>query len=331
VTEQALAALGIHRIPVPIPFPQAGGPVNVYAIEAADGLLLFDAGLGTGEAQAALVAGFEDRGLRLEEVRRIVLSHGHVDHFGAARFVQERAGGAPPVHVHAADAGKVSEAGVRFKELVPLYAAHLSRLGVPPEVIEATGRAGEVSTSLSRRLPEIRPLAEGDVFRGRAVTLGALHMPGHTPGLVCLHDRERGLLLAADHLLERVSPNPLIELDRDGRQVHRPLVAYLASMARTRALEVELVLPGHGPAFAGHRGVIDGLLAFYQKRQARIAAHLAGGPRTGWEVTQALFPAARPGEAFLTVSEAVANLEVLEDQGEVVREADGPTWRFRLA
>ncbi len=55
MSEEALAALGIHRIPVPVPFPQAGGPVNVYAFElAGGGLLLFDSGLGTPEAQAAL-------------------------------------------------------------------------------------------------------------------------------------------------------------------------------------------------------------------------------------------------------------------------------------
>ena len=155
-------------------------------------------------------------------------------------------------------------------------------------------------------------------------------MPGHTPGLCVLHDPGHRLLLAADHLLERISPNPLIELRPDGPQLFQPLRAYLDSLARTRALEVELVVPGHGPPFGGHRAVIDGLLGFYVKRQARLAELLAGGPRTGWELCQALFPRARPGEAFLTMSETVANLEVLEAQERVARALEGEAWRFGL-
>jgi glyoxylase-like metal-dependent hydrolase (beta-lactamase superfamily II) len=98
MTEAELATLGVHRIAVPVPFPQAGGPVNVYVLEQPDGALtLFDSGLGSAEAQAALEAGFARLGRRFDEVARIVISHGHVDHYGAARFVQERHGGAVPI------------------------------------------------------------------------------------------------------------------------------------------------------------------------------------------------------------------------------------------
>ncbi len=340
MTEAGLAALGIHRIPVPIPFVAAGGPVNAYAIEAPDGTLtLFDAGFGSAEAQGALSAGLAALGRRLEDVRRVVLSHGHVDHYGAARWVQEaggaRAGAAADavtVSIHPGDAGKVSEAGPRFRDLVPAFDAHFARLGVPEEVRAAMHRAGEASYGAARRLPAVRPLAEGDVVEGRHVRFTVLHFPGHTPGLCALHEPERRLLIAADHLLEKISPNPLIELGPDGRDgFFRPLVRYLDSIARTRALDLDLVLPGHGPAFSGHREIIDGLRAFYEKRQARLLAELAGGPRSGWELCSALFPRARGPETFLTMSETVANLEVLEARGAVVREEAEDGWRYRAA
>ena len=52
-------ALGIHRLPMPVPFADAGGPVNVYALEDEDGgVLFFDSGIGTAKrASAALHAG----------------------------------------------------------------------------------------------------------------------------------------------------------------------------------------------------------------------------------------------------------------------------------
>ena len=333
MTEADLAARGLHRIAIPIPFVAAGGPVNVYVLENADGsLTLFDAGLGTEEAHAALLAGFERLGRRLEEVSRIVVSHGHVDHFGAATFVRERQGGTLQVFAHPGDVPKIDERGPRFGELRPAVNAHFARLGVPPEVREASARVGEASYTRARRVAGVRPILAGEVVEGRELRFEVRHWPGHTPGLVALHEPRLGLLLAADHLLERISPNPLIELGPDGADGwFRPLIAYLGSLEETRALELELVLPGHGPPFGGHRSVIDRLRAFYSKRQERLAGLLAGGPLTGWALCQALFPAARPGEAYLTLSETVANLEVLEDRGAVVRVEEGGAWRFQRA
>jgi glyoxylase-like metal-dependent hydrolase (beta-lactamase superfamily II) len=333
VAEELLERLGIHRIPVPVPFPQAGGPVNVYAIEdQGGGLALFDAGLGSEEARAALEAGFRSRGLALEEVRRIVVSHGHVDHYGNAQAVVERAGGAVPVLAHAADRGKIAADGPRWRDLAPRYGAHLLRLGVPAETLADMAAQVDRGMGLARRVTRVGDVAEGAVLRFRRFEAEVLHMPGHTPGLVCLHDAAHRLFLAADHLLEKVSPNPVIELGPGGEDgFFRPLVAYLSSVARLRALEVDWVLPGHGPPFSGHRKVIDDLVAFYGRRQARIAEALARGPLTGHEVTQALFPRVGPRDLFLAVSEAVANLEAMETRGEVRRDDDGARLRFRLA
>jgi glyoxylase-like metal-dependent hydrolase (beta-lactamase superfamily II) len=332
VTEADLAELGVHRIPMPVPFPQAGGAVNAYLVEERDGrVLLVDAGLDTPEAHAALEAGFARLGRRLDEVSRILLTHGHIDHYGAARFVQERGSGAP-VYAHPADVAKVAESGWRWREQVPLFVAHLARLGVPADAIAAQTREGERGFGLARRVAEVRPLEPGTVVETRALRLEVLHMPGHTPGLVCLYDRARRLLFSGDHLLERISPNPLIELGPDGRDGYfRPLLAYLDSLRRTRALDVDLVLPGHGRPFGGHRAVIDALLGFVEKRQARIRDVLRDGPHTAYEVSRALFPVARPGDGFLVVSETIGNLEVLEARGDVVREEAAGIFRHRLA
>src|SRR6266511_390795 len=330
MTEDDLARLGVFRIPVPIPFPQAGGPVNVYLVEdEGGGYLLWDAGLGSPEAEAALEEGFRRLGRRFEEVTRIFLSHGHVDHYGAARFVQERHGGALPVHAHPGDISKIAEDGWRGRDRARVYSAYLAKLGVPAEGLLRSEREGERSFALARRVPAVRPLVEGDRVRTRHLALRALHMPGHTPGLVCLHDAAHRLLLSGDHVLEKVSPNPLIELGPNGEEDwFKPLVAYLASVARTRALELDLVLPGHGPPFGDHRAVIDRLVGFYGKRQEKIRGLLAAGPTTPWELSRALFPNARSGETFLVMSETIANLEVMEARGEVVRSFVDGTYRF---
>jgi len=330
--EVSLREVGVTRIPLPVPFPQAGGPVNVYLVEEQDGgLLLFDAGLGTEAAEAALRAGFARAGRRLDEVRRIVLSHGHVDHFGAAKSILEQSGPGVEVRVHEADLKKVAASGPSWEELLPLYRAHLARLGVPSHVLSLVARELGGGFTLARRLPEVLPLRPGEALRTRHLELEVLHMPGHTPGLCCLYDRGHRLLFSADHLLEKVSPNPLIELGPLGEEGYfRPLVAYLDSVKRLRQLEVELVLPGHGAPFADHRRVIDELSLFYARRQDKIRAILGAGPRSGYEVSCALFPKVGPGDAFLAVSETVANLEVLEERREVKRELRDGLYHFAL-
>jgi len=333
MTDADLRDLGIHGIPIPVPFKQAGGPVNVYLVEEADGgLLMFDSGLGTPEAEAALASGFARAGRRFDEVERIVVSHGHVDHYGAVRTVMERAGRPIPVFSHRADIPKIAESGWRWSERMPLYAAYLARLGVPPEIVAAIGKEVARGFGMARRVPEVTPLEPGEILRAKHVALEVHHMPGHTPGLLCLYDRRHRIFLSGDHLLEKVSPNPLIELGPAGEEgAFRPLMAYLESIGRLHGMEVELVLPGHGLPFGQHRRVIDGLLEFYRKRQAKTREALAKGPLTGYEVARALFPWAGPGDLFLVVSETIANIEVLEAGGEVKRVLDGGTYRFRLA
>jgi glyoxylase-like metal-dependent hydrolase (beta-lactamase superfamily II) len=332
VTEQELSELGIWRIPVPIPFVQAGGPVNVYLLEEEDGgLCLFDTGLGSDEARAALDEGFRRLGRTYPEVRRILVSHGHVDHYGNAQNVVERAGGAVPVFAHAADIGKMAESGMRWRDRMAQYGAFFLRLGVPPEVLAVLAEEGGRGQRLARRVHEVRAVGEGERLRFRAFEAEILHMPGHTPGLLCLWIPAHRVFLADDHLLEKVSPNPIIELGPDGEEgFFQPLIAYLHSIERLRDLDVETVLPGHGPPFGDHRRVIDALLGFYEKRQARIRDLLAGGARTAFEVVGALFSRARPGDTFLALSEALANLEVMEVRGQVAREGDEGPYRFRL-
>jgi glyoxylase-like metal-dependent hydrolase (beta-lactamase superfamily II) len=264
------------------------------------------------------------------DISRIVVSHGHIDHYGGAAALLEQAGRDVPVQAHPRDIPKMAEGFPRWMEQVGLYGSFFQRLGVPVEVMGEAWRQVKDGFTQARRIPKVEPIDVGEPLRMQHVTFEVMHMPGHTPGLLCLYDRENRLFLSDDHLLEHVSPNPLIELGPDGQEDWRPLVAYLESVGRLHALDVDTVLPGHSTPFGGHRAVIDRLLAFYGKRQRKVRDELRSGPLTGWEVTLRLFPRAPAAAMFLTVSETLANLEVLEARGEVVRADDGDVLRFRL-
>jgi glyoxylase-like metal-dependent hydrolase (beta-lactamase superfamily II) len=157
-------------------------------------------------------------------------------------------------------------------------------------------------------------------------------MPGHTPGVCCLYDRGHRLLFSADHLLERVSPNPLIELGIEGRPPEfKPLISYFRSVERLRGIPIELVLPGHAVPFGNYLEVIDSLYAFYERRQNKLLKAFQTGPMTVYEAMRELFETDTGFELFLTLSETMGNLEMLEEKGMVSREDDGNVIRFRIA
>jgi glyoxylase-like metal-dependent hydrolase (beta-lactamase superfamily II) len=313
----ALTRLGVHRIPVPVPFPEAGGPANVYVIEEQDGgVALFDAGIGTKDGRAALHAGFDQLAISLGDVRRIFVSHGHVDHYGYARAAQEASGA--PVHAHVRDHDKLTGRD-RTHKRVELYAAYLTRLGAPAHLLDHVRVHWQDALRMARPLEQVEPLPAGSVLRFKRFSAEVLHLPGHTPGLVCLWAAQARVLFSDDHLLERVSPNPLLDLEGQAEPTHKALLAYLESARRARALPAELVAPGHAEPFSGHAAIIDRLLAFYDKRQQRILELLEQGPRTPAALAPLVFPHAREHQLYLTLSEVLGNLEVLEARGRVAR------------
>src|SRR3954470_23519008 len=158
-----METLGGHRISVPVPFPEGGGPANIYVIEErGGGVALFDAGIGTHEGRKAIEEGFAALGLSLGDVRRIFVSHGHIDHYGYARAAQEASGA--PVYVHRRDHDKVTGRD-RTRERLELYGEYVSRLGASRELIEHVRIHSLDSLRMARPLEQVEPLEPDAMLR----------------------------------------------------------------------------------------------------------------------------------------------------------------------
>ena len=245
--EEDLRKLGIFRIPIPIPFRQAGGPVNAYVIEEEDGgIMLWDVGIGGEQSQAALAQGLDRIGYGFKDVNRIVVSHGHVDHYGAAVWVQERMGRTIPVMIHSADAGKVLESSPDLVTMFERNNRYLMSLGIPLAVLEEIMGAVHRESGFGRRLAEVTPLLPGDIFRCKHTTLEVLHMPGHTPGLqaVAVRTGAGTAIIGSDcgHLFRNYEedwPSTLIV----------DLAAWMKTYdkLKSKVASAKLLFPGHDP------------------------------------------------------------------------------------
>jgi glyoxylase-like metal-dependent hydrolase (beta-lactamase superfamily II) len=317
------AAAGIHRLPVPTPF--AVGRVNCYLIED-DPLTLVDCGPNSGTALTVLEAALAAHGRRVEDLERIVLTHQHIDHTGLAQILADRSGAEvcclDALAPWLADYGAHTAAD-------DAYSAQLMHLhGIPDDLglvlqqVVANFRAWGAAVQVGH------PLAPGSelAFAGR--TWRVLHRPGHSPSDTVFHDEARGILMAGDHLIAHISSNPLVArpLDRadDGTPASRPqaLVTYLESMAQTAALDLSLVLPGHGDPITDHVGLIASRVRSHERRKRKIAGLIDQGPHTAYELATALWGNIAVTQAFLTLSEILGHVDLLLNEGAVREERD---------
>src|SRR5690242_21062919 len=116
----------VHRIIVPTPFYV--GPVNVYLVEE-EPLTLIDAGPRDDASLAALRAGLGELGYQLADIRRIIVSHAHADHYGLAQLVQEESGATVMIHEWDAPVAAQNTDYAAYREL-------LAVAGVPREMVE---------------------------------------------------------------------------------------------------------------------------------------------------------------------------------------------------
>jgi glyoxylase-like metal-dependent hydrolase (beta-lactamase superfamily II) len=307
------AAAGVHRLAIPTPF--AVGRVNVYLIED-EPLTLVDAGPNSGTSFDELQRGIEGLGHALEEIELVILTHQHIDHLGLVSLVAARSG---------ADVAAIDVA-VPFVENYSLEAdadddfarETMLRHGIPEDVAAALQSVSRAFRAWGARARVTVPLSDGEALPFRDRTLHVHHRPGHSPSDTVFHDRDRRMLIAGDHLLAHVSSNPLITRPRDG-SAKRPkaLVQYLASLAETRDMDVNLVLPGHGDPITHPSELIDQRFALHRRRADKIQHLIEERPRSAYELAHALWGNIAVTQAYLTLSEVLGHLDLLEGEGRV--------------
>ncbi|HST71366.1 MULTISPECIES: MBL fold metallo-hydrolase [Kocuria] len=214
--------------------------VNCYLVEDEDGLTLVDAGLPS--MWPMLLAGLEELGRRPEDVKALVLTHGHFDHVGFARRAQDEWG--LPVLGHPADA-RLAAHPYRYR---PQRNRFLYPLG-HPRSLPLLGRMALAGALSVKGVRVLRPLETGSPLPvpGRPVVV---HTPGHTDGHCVLDLPGRGTVLSGDAL---VTLDPYT--GRRGPQIvasaaTSDTATALASLDAVAATGARTVLPGHGEPWA---------------------------------------------------------------------------------
>ena len=296
--EQAFVRLedGIRRLTLPLPT----GPKHVHCY-LVDGTL-FDTGLGLGEAP------WESAG-----IERIAITHFHPDHVGGAAAAANATGA--PVFQGGLDYAQCERVW-GSRDWPERMAAWFTRHGVPAHVADDLIEQGHAFASFIRYALDPELLYEGSTLGGWNV----VELPGHADGhLAFLRD---GVLIAGDHLLDRISP--AVGLYPDSRP--DPLGDYLASLERTIELAPEIVYPGHGEPISNAAERARELIAHHRERLDDTAGALKNKGRTAYEISLDVFgPELGPTQRRFAVAETLSHLERLVREGRAGRSGDDGT------
>jgi glyoxylase-like metal-dependent hydrolase (beta-lactamase superfamily II) len=274
-TERVLP--GIWRLRLPLPWP--GVPHgNAWAVEHDGGVVMFDTGIGGEGKLRQLDLALAQAGFGVDDVRLVVCTHSHTDHYGLAGAICERAGCELWMHPnweHVRLLADDPEAALEAR----IEVARQS--GVSPAALERyRENRSDTETGIDILKEPDRELVPGVEVETDLGPWQVTETPGHAPSHVVLHQPERRLLISGDHLLGRTV------LFFDYGHSPDPVGEFCASLARVEPLAVDLVLPGHGRTFRDPEAKIAESRRQVNELLGKVREALGKGERTAFEIVE---------------------------------------------
>jgi glyoxylase-like metal-dependent hydrolase (beta-lactamase superfamily II) len=267
--------------PVRTPTKPPATHTNCYLIYTSQQLLIIDPGSPYEDEQQALVSCIDDLVAEGRSVREIVLTHLHPDHVGGVNALRAHLGNEIKVAAHRLTAEPLRES------------VRVDRFIEDEEVIKLDGSP--------------------------AISLRAMHTPGHARGHLCFYEERTGTLISGDNIVGLGSV--LIDPPEGNMK------DYLASLERLRALaNLSVIFGGHGPAIANAYAKIDEYISHRLNREQKILQAVQEGATTPKAIVARVYTDVSPKAHAMAERAVLAHLEKLAADGRISRLADN-SWQ----
>ena len=302
------------RIELPTVFENMS--VNSWLIEEPE-VTLVDCGEYTPKAWQALNDALAQRNLKISDVKKVVITHGHVDHMGLANQIVQNSDATVYVNEYLFDWA------VDLKKMLDLRSAAIEHVMKPllsPTSFKRYYNFGyELLSPIWQEIPADRIKQYGI---NESLNLGGkewrtIYTPGHCINQVCLFQEENGYLISADMLLKMI-PIPIIDADiKPPYDPVQALVMHYQSYQKLRQLNISTVLPGHFEAFENAQDLIENQMNKIHRRMESCLTHVEKGIRDLEALTHQVYPG-RVHQASLFM--VVGLNQLLEYEGLVDRQ-----------
>jgi glyoxylase-like metal-dependent hydrolase (beta-lactamase superfamily II) len=285
------------------------GPVNVYLFKGGKDTLI---DTGTTQTSGLLKKALGEHGLRFSDIDRIIVTHGHPDHYGAAKKIVKA--GRAKVAAHMEDVVSI-EKGMDVS--ASRYKNFLRLMGVP----ESIGILLIILFIVFKRMADncrvdiiIQDGNEIDIGKYKARIIAT---PGHSKGSICVFLEKERVLFCGDTIIEHITPNAFIMLDENERlPVRLSQDEFYESLTKIKKLSPSMIYSAHGKAVSDIGKIIKGYEEAFADRQGKVLSIVRSGEKNVYRIARVLFPniggARLPLEIFLSISEVYTNIQVLQ-------------------
>ena len=156
----------------------------------------------------------------------------------------------------------------------------------------------------------------------------AIWTPGHTEGHLCVRDLDQNALFTGDHLLGRITPH--IGMWPDQRR--SPLPDFEQSLGLVQELNATIALPAHEAIIEHPAERAAEILEHHQDRRQEMLNAVSDGKHSVKDIAIQCFPKRARDRMQLTMamSETVAHLEAMVEEGALSRAGEGVARRYEL-
>lgn len=310
-----LEELGITPIRLNLPFRL--NHVNCFMAEGEDGWTIIDAGLNNKETRECWQQYTDGK-----EISNLFVTHYHPDHFGYIGGLQQATG----AHVSMSEIDYNAGLKAWSDDFLRLIGENYKKAGIPIEMAQEMVENTSEFKRVVNPLPEINHyFKQGEVVPFGRFDYEVLFAPGHSDGMVSFYNKEKSVLLAADHILPRITPNISYWFHGD----ENPLASYLSSLKQMKELDIDFVVPSHGKPFHGANKRIDELISHHEERLEETLAAIEDNT-TVHEACERLFRRKLTvHEIRFAIGETLAHLEYLRHKGECSRELREGKWLYK--
>jgi glyoxylase-like metal-dependent hydrolase (beta-lactamase superfamily II) len=311
---------GVHQIKTPAP-GSASWSTNVYAIEGDDGHILVDCGWDSQESLWAVQEGIRAANLKLRDIKKVVITHIHPDHYGLSTKIKQICGA--QVAMHRLDADFIFPRYKDFDDLIKKTEELLRQNGVPKdELSQLTEASLWMNKYVTPDSPEVM-LEDGDIISNDSFKFEVLWTPGHSLGHICLYERDKKFILTGDHILYDTTPR----VGFNPQSGDNPLSDYVASLKKLESLKVHFILPGHGPVFNALGLRIAKILQHHEEKKRAIMNSMRNGLQTAYSIAQQIpwmvnggsiaFRDLADWDKRMAITETIAHLKLLVEEDKV--------------
>ncbi|MGE7760977.1 MBL fold metallo-hydrolase [Peribacillus sp. NPDC097895] len=304
----------IKIFPIMAPSALSLKSINFYLVKQDESLTLVDAGMNDDICWNALQETLKKNGYTLKDITEILLTHHHGDHVGLVNRITSLY--PIPVYAHTKSVPRLKRDPDFLSMRIEFYKQLYLEMGC--------GELGEkqvaylfnaVDNNKDQKLNcDILEITEKQMLNFEVI-----EFPGHAPDQIAFLDKKEKQLLAGDLLIEHISSNALIEPDENGNRM-LTLVDHIDSLKRCLALQVKLLLPGHGNIIEQPGPLIEKRLNSIERKSQKILAMIESGISTGNELAKEFYKQKYVTEFPLVMSEIIGQLDYLEYKGKVKKQ-----------